>query len=148
MSEALDRNVRLFVYERFLDTGAPPSVEAVAEGLGIEEDAAVASLRRLEDGRVLVFAPGTLNIWMANPLSAYPTPFRVTTRRGAWWGACVWDAFGIPAMLDTDAVIATSDPATGEPFELHVESGELLPADAVTHFAVPASRWWENIGYA
>jgi hypothetical protein len=84
---------------------------------------------------------------MANPLSAYPTPFRVTTQRGAWWASCVWDAFGIPAMLGEDGVIETADQVTGEPFELRIEDGELQPAEAVAHFAVPASRWWENIGY-
>ena len=147
MSETLDRDVRLFVYRRFVDDGAPPNVAQVAEELGLSLEAAETSFRRLEQAHVLVFAPGTLNIWMANPLCAYPTPFRVKTPRGTWWGTCVWDAFGIPAMLDEAAVIETSDPATGERFDLRVEEGELLPVEAVAHFAVPVRRWWENIGY-
>ena len=147
VSEDLDLTVRLFVYDRFVETGEPPTVQDAADALGIGRDEAEASFRRLEAARVLVFAPGTLNIWMANPFSASPTPFRVTTPRRAWWGTCVWDAFGIPAMLGSDAVIETSDPATGEPFELRVQDGELRPVEAVAHFTVPARSWWDDIGY-
>jgi hypothetical protein len=146
-TDAFDRDVRLFVYRRFLAVGAPPSVADTAQGLGAGPDAVEASYRRLEAGHVLVLAPGTLNIWMANPLCAYPTPFWVETPNGAWWGTCVWDAFGIPAMLGTDATISTSCPDCGEALELTVEDGSLRASDGVAHFAVPARRWWENIGY-
>lgn len=139
--------VRLEVYRRFLAEGAPPSAERVAAGLGISRVNAEAAFRELQAGRVLVFEPGTLDVWMANPLSARPTGFRVATASGSWWGTCVWDAFGIPAMLGEDATIATADPATGEPLEFRVEDGELQPADGVAHFSVPARRWWDDIGY-
>jgi Alkylmercury lyase len=147
VSETVDRDVRLFIYQRFVDDRTPPDAARVAEELGLSTEEAQASFRRLEASRVLVLAPGTLNIWMANPLCAYPTPFRVTTTAGSWWGTCVWDAFGIPAMLGSDGVIETSDPTTSESFELHIEDGVLRPVEAVAHFAVPARRWWENIGY-
>ena len=90
---------------------------------------------------MLVLAPGTLNIWMAFPLSAYPTPFTVETSRGTYWGACIWDAFGIPAMLGEDALISTFCPDCTEPMELRVTDGELEPCEGVAHFAVPARRW-------
>ena len=140
--------VRLEVYRRFLADAEPPSAEVVAEGLGLTRGEAEAAFRELEAGRVLVFEPGTLDIWMANPLSARPTGFRVTTTSGTWWGTCVWDSLGIPAMLDEDATIATSDPATGEPFELRVEGGELVPSEAIAHFSIPARHWWDDIGYS
>jgi Alkylmercury lyase len=139
--------VRLEVYRRFLEDGRPPTVEGVADNLGLAPAEAEAAFRELESGRVLVFEPGTLDIWMANPLSARPTAFRVTTASGSWWGTCVWDAFGIPAMLGEDATIATSDPATGEPFEVSVEGCELVPTEAIAHFSVPARHWWDDIGY-
>jgi Alkylmercury lyase len=139
--------VRLEVYRRFLDDGVPPSVEAVAERLGVTREEAETAFRELEAGRVLVFEPGTLDVWMANPLSARPTGFPVTTESGSWWGTCIWDAFGIPAMLREDGTIETSDPATGEPFELRIEGGELAPVEAVAHFSVPARQWWDDIGY-
>jgi hypothetical protein len=147
MTEAFDRDVRVFVYRHFLDSGGPPTVEQTARALGSSLEEAEGSFRRLEAGRVLVFAPATLDVWMANPLSAFPTPFWVETERGAWWGTCVWDALGIPAMLDADATISTACPDCSEPFELRVENGTLQPVEGVAHFAVPARRWWENIGY-
>lgn len=147
MSETIDRDVRVIVYRRFVEDGAPPSAAQVAEDLDLGVEEVEASYRRLADARALVLAPGTLNVWMANPLCAYPTPFRVTTAKGAWWGTCVWDALGIPAMLGLDAVIETSDAATGDPIELRVESAEPQPTDVVAHFAVPARQWWDNIGY-
>jgi hypothetical protein len=146
-SDAFDRDVRLFVYERFLEAGAPPTVAETAERLESAREEIEASYRRLEAGRVFVLAPGTLNIWMANPLCAYPTGFWVETPRGSWWGTCVWDALGIPAMLAEDGTISASCPDCCEPLELRVEGGELQPVDGVAHFAVPARRWWENIGY-
>jgi hypothetical protein len=146
-SDLLDGDVRLFVYRHFLDEGDPPTVAQTAAGLRITREEAEAAFRRLEAGHVLVFAPGTLDIWMANPLSAAPTAFRVTTPSGSWWGTCIWDALGIPAMLAEDATVSTHCPDCGEPFELRVDGGALLPAEGVAHFAVPARRWWENIGY-
>lgn len=147
MSDDLDRDVRLSVYRHFVDDGEPPTVNDVAAALGYADEEIEAAFRRLEAAHVLVFAPGTLNIWMANPLCAFPTTFRVETARGSWWGTCVWDAFGIPAMLDEDATISTSCPDCSEPMAFRVEAGALAAADGIAHFAVPARRWWENIGY-
>jgi hypothetical protein len=143
---ALDRETRLLVYRRFVDDGHPPSVADVAEELSLPEDEVAASFHRLEDERALVLAPGTLNVWMANPFCAFPTTFRVATQRGVWWGTCIWDSLGIPAMLDCDATIATLCADCNEPLELRVENAGLL-GKGVAHFAVPAIRWWENIGY-
>ena len=144
-STELDRKVH--VYTSFLDEARPPTHEDTAAALNIAVDEAAASYVRLADQRVLVLAPGTLDIWMANPLSAWPTPFTVATDRGTYWGACIWDAFGIPAMLHEDALISTFCADCHEPLELRVTDGDLEPAEGVAHFAVPARRWWENIGY-
>jgi hypothetical protein len=146
-SDAFDRDLRLHVYRYFLEHGRPPAAAETAEALDVAPNDAEAAYRRLEAARVLVLAPGTLDIWMANPLSAFPTPFWVETPGGGWWGTCVWDALGIPAMLDEDATIATSCPDCGEEVEFRVENGLLRPTDWIAHFAVPARRWWENIGY-
>jgi hypothetical protein len=147
LDDSVVRDVRVFVYRRFVENGEPPTVTDVADGLGLSRDDAESAFRELEAGHVLVLEPGTLDIWMANPLSARPTGFRVRSGRGSWWGTCVWDAFGIPAMLGQDATIATADPATGEPIELRIEHGALSPVQAVAHFSVPARRWWDDIGY-
>jgi Alkylmercury lyase len=143
----IDDDVRLAVYERFVADGEPPGAERVAELLGRPAADVEAALRRLDDAHALVLEPGTLDVWMANPLCARPTPFRVRTARGEHWGTCVWDALGIPAMFGADATIATTCADCGEPMELRVRSGELEPVDGVAHFAVPARRWWEDIGF-
>jgi len=146
--DVLDRELRLFVYRHFVEQGSAPGLDDAAAELEITPERAEASFRRLEAARVLVFAPGTLNIWMANPFSAFPTPFWVETPQGGWWGSCIWDAFGIVAMLGGDGAISTFCPDCNEPFEARVEHGALQPVEAIAHFAVPARRWWENIGYS
>jgi hypothetical protein len=84
---------------------------------------------------------------MANPLSAFPTPFWVETPRGAFWGNCIWDAFGVVAMLGGDGTVSTLCLDCSEQMELRVEGFQLEPADGIAHFAVPARCWWDNIGY-
>jgi Alkylmercury lyase len=144
---ALDRSVRLFVYRRFLADGTPPSCAVAAEELGIEVEEARASFRRLEDAHALVLHPETLDIWMANPLSAIATDFRVETPSGGYFGNCIWDAFGVVAMLGGEGTVATHCPCCNEPLELRVADAKLEPVDGVAHFAVPARRWWDDIGY-
>jgi hypothetical protein len=50
-------------------------------------------------------------------------------------------------MLGTDARIETTCADCGEPLELLVRGGSLEPVDWVAHFAVPAARWWDDIGH-
>ena len=147
MSAPADTDVRLHLMERFLADGRPPSVAETAAGLDASEQDVAAAYRRLEDARVIVLAPGTLEVWMANPLSAVPTPFPVETERGTFYGNCVWDALGIPAMLGCDGTIAASCADCGAPLPLRVRGGELRDGEGIAHFAVPAARWWDNIGY-
>lgn len=143
----VDTRVRLQVYESFLADGRPPTIDETAALLDLPPAEVEAAFARLEAGHVLVFAPGTRNIWMANPLSAFPTAFLVETARGAYWGTCIWDAFGVVAMLGGTGTVSTQCPDCGEAMELEVENGRLEPHDGVAHFAVPARRWWDNIGY-
>ncbi|MEX0816179.1 MAG: organomercurial lyase [Gaiellales bacterium] len=143
-----DTPVRLHLYNRFLADGRPPTALETAEALGVPTEEAEAAYQRLEQAHVIVLAPGTTDVWMANPLSAVPTPFRVVTGDGrSWWGNCVWDGLGVLAMVGADGVVSTSCPDCGEPLELRISGGELEPIDAVVHFAVPAARWWDNIGF-
>ena len=143
----LDTRVRLCVMERFVETGSPPTAREVAETLDVSEAEAAHTFRRLEQGHVLVLAPATDEIWMANPLSATPTPFRVVTERGSFWGNCIWDGLGVVAMLGSDGVVTTACADCGEPMELTVRDGSLEPVEGVAHFAVPAARWWRNIAF-
>lgn len=142
-----DGDVRMHLMERFLAEGRPPSVAESAVALDASEEDVAAAYRRLQEQRVIVLAPGTLDVWMAAPLSAVPTPFPVETERGTYFGNCIWDALGIPAMLGCDATIAASCADCGDPLPIRVRNGELRDGDGVAHFAVPAARWWDNIGH-
>jgi hypothetical protein len=146
-SDELDARVRLHVYRRLLDDGAAPSAVETAGALEVQTGDAEDAYRRLADGRALVLAPGTLDVWMANPLSAVPTPFRVHVGERSHWGNCIWDALGIPAMLGVDGRIETSCGDCGEPMSIAVRGGQLEPAEGVIHFAVPAAHWWDDIGF-
>jgi Alkylmercury lyase len=142
----LDRDVRLAVYRGVADDGRPPTPPEIANRLGVSPADVEASLRRLADARVLVLAPGTPYVWMANPFSAIPTPFEVAVGDRRYFGNCIWDALGIPACLHEDATISTFCPDCSEPLSLAVRDGSLEAGDEVIHFAVPAARWWDDIG--
>lgn len=147
MTRDQDQRVRMFVFRETAETARVPAVSAIADALDLPVDDVQASLNRLAAGRVLVLAPGTTNIWMAHPFSAVPTAFRVVARGRTYFGNCIWDALGIPAILDADATVETMCADCGDPMTLEVRSGTLARAGVVVHFGVPAARWWDNIGY-
>ena len=142
-----DDDVRVEVYRFFVERGRPPVIPEIGRALSLQSDAVEASLRQLADARVLVLAPGTPYIWMANPLCALPSPFAVRARGRDWWGICIWDALGIVAMLGGDGAVSTHCPDCLEPLELRVAGGEIEPSESVIHFAVPAAHWWDDIGF-
>jgi hypothetical protein len=143
----LDRDVRLAVYRKFVEEARPPTAPEMAVRLGVETLDVEASIRRLADGHVLVLAPGTPYVWMANPFSAIPTPFEVEVGDRLYFGNCIWDALGISACLHADARIRTYCPDCSEPLSLDVRDGRLeASAEGVIHFAVPAAQWWDDIG--
>ena len=144
--EMVDRDVRLFIYRQFVAQGAPPLHTETAQALRLTDDEAAAAYERLATARVIVMRPGTREILMAAPMSAVPTRFRVLLANGhTHWANCVWDALGVAAMLHQDATVEASCGDCNEPLTLVVENGHLARAEGVVHFAVPASRWWDDI---
>jgi hypothetical protein len=142
-----DNRVRLAIYEWFVEEGEPPSAPEVAAALAISTEDAQAAFRRLEESHVIVLMPGTLEVWMANPLSSVPTAFHVETPQGSFWGNCIWDGLGTVAMLGGDGAVETRCADCEEPMTLRLEEYKLIDAEGLAHFAVPAARWWENIGF-
>jgi hypothetical protein len=124
------------------------TVAETAAVLDLTEDDAAEPYRRLAASQVIVLEPGTVDVWMANPLSARPTGFRVSTSDGrSYFGTCVWDGPGVLAMLGVDGTVATVCHDCDGPLTMEVRDGALQPMEAVGHFAVPAVRWWEDIGH-
>jgi len=142
-----DTAVRVELYRRFVEDRRAPTHLEVGEALGLSDGESADSFRRLADSHVIVLEPGTLDIRMAAPLSAVATPFRVETDRGSYYANCVWDAFGLLAMLNSDGVVRTTCPDCDEPLELGFRDGQLAGDDAVGHFLVPAAHWWDDIGH-
>ena len=146
MSETLDRDVRLAIMRGFVEDGRPPAPDELARSLDVAQIDAEAALRRLAEAHLVVLAPGTPYVWMANPFSAIPTSYRVQSGGRRWFGNCIWDALGILAAVGVDGRISTTCPDCGEPLELRTEGERILGDEAVVHYALPAARWWEDIG--
>jgi hypothetical protein len=145
--QVIDTAVRLEVYRFFVDQGRPPIPAEVAHAVGMDQASVEESHRRLAEGHVLVLAPGTPYVWMANPLSAIPTPFPVEVGGRTWFGNCIWDALGVVAMLGGTGTVTTWCPDCEERLSVSVEDNRLSSGEGVAHFAVPAAHWWDDIGF-
>jgi hypothetical protein len=146
-ADSLDHDVRVYVFRQSADTAHVPTPVDIAPALGRSQEEIEDSLRRLAAARVLILAPGTTNIWAANPFCATPSNFRVEALGRTYWGICIWDALGIPAALHTDATVTARCGDCDQDLILEVRGDTLVQADGIVHFGVPAKRWWENIAF-
>ncbi len=142
-----DSSVRVEIFRFFVDHGRPPVPAELAESLERDQASVEDALRRLADEHMLVLAPGTPYIWMANPLSALPTPFSVEVAGRTWYGNCIWDALGIVAMLGGTGRVSTWCPDCHARLVVTVDDDRLSSGTGVAHFAVPAAQWWDDIGF-
>jgi hypothetical protein len=140
-------STRLHVYRCFVDAGCAPSAAETAAVLGESLEAIEAAYRQMAESHILVLHPNSLEIWMAMPFSNVPTPFHVSSGGRSWYANCAWDAFGIPALLGAGANITTTCADCGESIEIGIRDGRLSRSSGVVHFALPPSRWWEDIGF-
>lgn len=141
-----DLAIRRATYGLFVQLGRAPGAPEVAAALGAGEAEVRASWTRLHDGHALVLdADGEIR--MANPFAASPTDFRVEAAGRSWFANCGWDAFGIGAALHVDSEFETHCPDCGEPLHVLVRDGRPEPPDLVWHVLVPASQWWNDIGF-
>lgn len=104
-------------------------------------------MERLHAQHAIVLDPHTRETWMALPFSSIPTAFTVQGGGRSWFANCGWDAFGLPILVGVDAVISTTCQDCDRPIVYRVEGGRLADAHGVVHFAVPASKWWDDIGF-
>lgn len=145
--DEFDNDVRVEIYRSFIANGRAPVVAEIAEVVDAPLVDVESAFKRLHDEHVLVLAPGTPYIWMANPLSALPTPYRVSAGEKEFWANCIWDACGILAMLERDGDVTTRCPDCGSTLVLEVRDDKIEPLDGVVHYAVPAASWWDDIGF-
>ena len=138
--------VRLAVLERTIASGQVPTAGEIAAELDLPAAMVQEAYSRLHENHVFVCEPGEPSrLRMANPFSAVPTPFQVSSRGGSYHGNCVWDALGIISLLGGEGTVETSCPDCSEPLRLRVEGGQLVESEGVVHFGVPARHWWDDI---
>lgn len=137
--------VRQSIYDGFLSEGRSRPAAEIAGRLGIGEGRVRRELENLAQAHALVLQAESGEVLMANPFSAVPTAFSVTSQGRSWWGNCIWDALGILAMTATDGEVTTACPDCGEALALAIRSGTLSGGPAIAHFTVPARMWWEDV---
>ena len=113
--------LRREIFEAFARTGAPPGLPDSPE------------LRALAERHVVVLDDDG-RIVMAHPFAAHRDGARVDAGGRTWWGSCAWDGYGIVAALGLTGATITS-------------GGVVAGPGAVFHVAVPAARWWDDIGF-
>lgn len=146
-TETLDRDVRLYIFRQAAETAHLPRASEIAAALGRSQPEIEESIQRLAAGHALILAPGTANVWAADPFCAVPSNFRVSALGRAYWGICIWDALGIPAALHSDATVTARCGDCDQEIVLDVIDGELATSKGIVHFSVPAAKWWDNIAF-
>lgn len=143
-SEQLDKQVRFQVYQHILTMNRAPTRQEVADALMLPLSDVEAAYQRLAAGKALVLQKNG-EVLMAEPFSAIPTAFVVEIGSRMWWGNCIWDALGIPAMLKEDARVLTTCGCCNEAMTLEIQGGALSTAPGVVHFALPPKEWWQDV---
>lgn len=145
--DTLLRDVRHYIYTQMVATAVAPSTADAAAALGRPIEEIESAYHALARARSIVLRPDSSTIWMAMPFSNAQTPFTVIARGRAYYANCAWDALGIPALLGADARIFTTCPDCGGGLERKVSGGEVAETRGVVHFAIPARRWWDDVGF-
>lgn len=139
-----DQRLRLFVYRCMLRHEKSPSVAEMAKGLASSAKNVRAGLARLSESHAFMMQEDG-ELWRAAPFSCIPTAFPVTVGKKSWFGNCIWDALGIPAMLGKDARIGASCGCCNYDMPVEIRKGKLRTGEGLIHIAVPAREWYKDV---
>ena len=103
-----------------------------------------ASLVRLSESHAFMVQENG-ELWRAAPFSCIPTAFPVSVGRKSWFGNCIWDALGIPAMLDQDALVHASCGCCNDDMPIEVRARRVRSGSGIIHIAVPAREWYKDV---
>jgi hypothetical protein len=142
----LEPRLRTLIYRHLLTKGRAPTVAEMASALSRPLRELRAWLERLAQTHAFVLQENG-ELWRAAPFSAVPTAFPVKVGKGSWYGNCVWDALGIPAMLHKNGRILASCGCCNFDMTLTVKKGSLEPSEGTIHIAVPARHWYDDIAF-
>ena len=140
----LDGRVRQFVYRHLLRHQKSPTTREIAVGMGSSVRSVRASLGRLSESHAFMLQENG-ELWRAAPFSCIPTAFPVSVGKKSWFGNCIWDALGIPAMLDQDALIHASCGCCNDDMPIEVRAGRVRSGSGIIHIAVPAREWYKDV---
>ena len=146
MSSEFAPRVRHAIYKTFAEGGIPKAA-TIAHQLRLQVKDVHTAMHDLHDAHAIVLDPKSNEPWMAPPFSALPTPFTVEGGGRSWFANCAWDAFGLPQLVGIDAMITTTCQDCDGRIVYRVEQGTVVDAHGVVHFAVPAAKWWDDIGF-
>jgi len=139
----LDTSLRLFIYRHVIAKCRAPSIAEMAKRFKSRKHVDAALLRLCASHAFVLQENGEL--WRAAPFSVVPTAFPVKVGNRSYYGNCIWDALGIPAMLGQNARIDASCGCCNLQMLLKVENGRLLGSKGLIHIAVPARDWYKDI---
>ncbi len=137
--------IRAFVYQHFVETTHPPSVDETAARFALADGEAASAFEELHRRHALFLKPGTHDILMANPFSGIETPFRVYANDKTYFANCAWDSLGIPAALHVNTQIEATCSQTGVPIYLSIIDGRVSNSGALIHFRVPFKDWYKDL---
>jgi hypothetical protein len=141
-------DVRVELYRSFIDEQRAPEAGEKADRLRISLGDVRSSLRDLAKSDVIAFVPARRTCGWCIPSA----PGRLRSRSQRTNASGMRSACGMPwgvlALFESDGTVSTSCPDCAEPIVLEIEEGEVAaPPRSLVHFDVPASRWYEDIGF-
>jgi hypothetical protein len=139
-----DGRVRLYVYRQLLSRERCPTTAEMARRLRTSAAQVRASLARLSESHAFMMQENG-ELWRAAPFSCIPTNFPVTVGRKSWFGNCIWDALGIPAMMNKDAHIAAACGCCNFDLPVEIRCGKLRSGEGIIHIAVPVRHWYKDV---
>jgi alkylmercury lyase-like protein len=143
-ADNFDGRLRLQVYRYMIRHGGAPLVAEMARTFSCSVGKVRESLERLTQSHAFMMQEEG-ELWRVAPFSAISTAFPVRVGRRSWFGNCIWDALGIPAMLHKDAKIDAACACCNYEMGLEVRKGRLWQNEGIIHIAVPARDWYKDV---
>lgn len=147
MIQEFQDKIRIQVNRHIFNEGFAPSTSELAKDLKSSEAEIKTGLKQLADNHAIVMHPNSFEIWVAHPFALFPTLFWVESRDKKWWGNCAWCSLGIASLTKADTRIFTKISGEAEPTRIDMVDNEIVQKDLLVHFAIPASKLWDNVIY-
>jgi len=139
LSETLQKTVRKYVYDYFLERERAPVIEEIMEKFHLDRMKAHQVLLGIEQAHNLSLVPGTQRILMAHPFSAIATPFKVTIGSKTYYANCAWDSVAFHVMLSQDIRVDSFCHHCAKPIKINLEHGKAIsnPPEPLVFLSMP-----------